>query len=504
MKKQIRYIIIAGIILAILIGALVFLLTMPNKEDESTSTSSSTATTLIEQATGNIEKIVVQNSGGTYTLMGYGAQVESTVESSGETSTVTTTEMVFTMQEHSSYLIDKDKSDALAYDCANLVASKVVNANNNPDSDYGLDKPRATVTVSFSDGSEKTIKVGNDVPDGKSAYIRMGDSNKIYVVALDSVNSMLVEKLQMFDKTILNSLSDDETLSLLSVMGSGRKKALKSGRFKDTVHQVCMSYLSSPNQAACDADKIESLCNSSLFPLVADSVAAIDVKESDLSKYNLDKPYYILDAKTSTRSYKILVSKPDKDENCYIMLNGADIIYKIESSVIDFMGGDGSDIVSKTIFYPNNLKLKSVDVSYGKMKDTYTIENTVTKNEDGVDITTTKVYYNGEETNITLFNKFMRNLSVLERAEKIPAYDEKSNPVLSVSVTYTDDTIDTLEIYKGDKKAIVVLNGKAVGTTELETAEKLNNCAKLLATGTDFDSLVEDENETSDISQATA
>lgn len=502
MKKQIRYIIIAGIILAILIGALVFLLTMPNKEDESTSTSSSTATTLIEQATGNIEKIVVQNSGGTYTLMGYGAQVESTVESSGETSTVTTTEMVFTMQEHSSYLIDKDKSDALAYDCANLVASKVVNANNNPDSDYDLDKPRATVTVSFSDGSEKTIKVGNDVPGGKSAYIRMGDSNKIYVVALDSVNSMLVEKLQMFDKTILNSLSDDETLSLLSVTGSGRKKALKLE--KKAFSNISSYYLSSPNQAACDADKIESLCDSSLFPLVADSVAAIDVKESDLSKYSLDKPYYILDAKTSTRSYKILVSKPDKDENCYIMLNGADIIYKIESSVIDFMGGDGSDIVSKTIFYPNNLKLKSVDVSYGKIKDTYTIENTVTKNEDGVDITTTKVYYNGEETNITLFNKFMRNLSVLERAEKIPAYDEKSNPVLSVSVTYTDDTIDTLEIYKGDKKAIVVLNGKAVGTTELETAEKLTNCAKFLATGTDFDSLVKDENETSDSSKATA
>ena len=42
MKKQIRYIIIAGIILAVLIGALVFLLTMPNKEEENTSTSSDT------------------------------------------------------------------------------------------------------------------------------------------------------------------------------------------------------------------------------------------------------------------------------------------------------------------------------------------------------------------------------------------------------------------------------------------------------------------------------
>ena len=60
------------------------------------------------------------------------------------------------------------------------------------------------------------------------------------------------------------------------------------------------------------------------------------------------------------------------------------------------------------------------------------------------------------------------------------------------------------EMINNHKKAIVVLNGKAVGTTELETAEKLNNCAKLLATGTDFDSLVEDKNETSDSSQATA
>lgn len=503
MKKQIRYIIIAGVILAVLIGALVFLLTMPNKEDdESTGTSSSTATTLIEQATGNIEKITVQNSGGTYTLMGYGAKVESKVESSGETSTVTTTEMVFTMQEHSSYLIDKEKSDALAYDCANLVASKVVNTNNNPDSDYGFDKPRATVTVSFSDGSEKTIKVGNNVPGDKSAYVRMGDSNKIYVVALDSVDSMLVEKLQMFDKTILNSLNDNETLSLLSVTGSGRKTALKVE--KKAFSNVSSYYLSSPSQAACDADKVESLCDSRLFPFVADSVAAVDVKESDLSKYSLDKPYYILDAKTSTRSYKVLVSKPDKDKNCYIMLDGAKIVYKVESSVIEFMGGDGSDVVSKTIFYPNNLKLKTAEVSYGKIKDVYTVENKVTKNEDNVDITTTKIYYNSKEIDIALFNKFMKNLSVLERTEKTPAYDDKSTPVLSVSVTYTDDTTDTLEIYKGDKKAIVVLNGKAVGTTELETAEKLTNCAKSLATGTDFDSLIKDENETSDSSKATA
>ena len=502
MKKQIRYIIIAGIILAVLIGALVFLLTMPNKEEENTSTSSDTTKTLIEQSTNNIERIEVDNSGGKYTLMGYGVKVESTVESSGETSTVTTTEMIFTMQNYDKYTIDADKANSLAYDCANLVASKTVNTNNNPDSDYGLDKPRATVTVGFSDGSEKTIKVGNEVPGGESAYVRMGDSDKIYVVALDSINSMLVEKLQMFDKTIFSSLNDDETLDLISISGSGRKSALKFER--NSFSDISEYYMFSPMSTACDTDKIESLRDSTLFPLVADSVAAVDVKESELNKYNLDKPYYVLEAKTSMHSYKLLVSKPDKDKNCYIMLDGENIVYKVENSVIDFMSSDGSDLISKTIFSPNELKIDLAVISYGKIKDTYKLTHTVKKNNNGVDVTITEVKRENESVKADLLAKFMKNLSVLERTEKIPKYDEKSTPILSVSVTYTDYTTDTLEIYNGDKKAIVVLNGKAVGTTELETAEKLTNCAKSLATGSDFDSLVKDESETSDSSSKAA
>lgn len=126
------------------------------------------------------------------------------------------------------------------------------------------------------------------------------------------------------------------------------------------------------------------------------------------------------------------------------------------------------------------------------------------KNNNGVDVTITEVKRENESVKADLLAKFMKNLSVLERTEKIPKYDEKSTPILSVSVTYTDDTTDTLEIYNGDKKAIVVLNGKAVGTTELETAEKLTNCAKSLATGSDFDSLVKDESETSDSSSKAA
>lgn len=502
MKKQISYIIIAAVLLAVLVVALVLLLNMPDNKDDSSSTSDNTATTLIEQTVSDIEIITVDNSGGKYTLMGYASKDESTVESSGETSTVTTTEMIFTMQGYDTYLVDKDKSDSLAYDCSNLVASKTVNSKNNPDSDYGLDKPRATVTISFSDGSKKTIKVGNTVPGVESAYVRIDDQSKIYVVSLDSLESMLVEKLQMFDKTIMDSLGDDETLDSLSISGSARETALIIER--NSFSSVSEYYLSSPVTAACDNDAVESLRDYTLFPFVADSVAAVDITESDLSKYGLDKPYYTADAKTSSHSYKLLISEPDEDKNCFIMAEGDKIIYKVESSIIDFMSNDGSELISDTIFYPNELKLDSAVISYEKGFDEYTLTHTTSKNNKGVDVTTTEVILGDANIQTSLFSKFMKNMSILSRAEKFPEYDKKVEPILSVAVTYTNKTTDTLKIYQADKKAVVVLNGNSVGTVELETANQLLNCAKLLAANTDFDSLIEEESETTESSEKSA
>lgn len=489
MKKQIGLVIVAGVVLTVLISALIFLLALPDNEDE--SETSSTAATLIDYASTDIEKIEVENSGGTYTLMTYSVTTESTVESSGETSTVTTTDVFYTMQEHSSYTVDSDKADSLAYDCANLTASKTVNTGNNPDSDYGLDEPRATVTVGFSDGVEKTVMVGDEAPGGESAYVKMGGSDKIYVVALDSVSSMLVEKLQMLDKTLINSLGDDETLDSLSVTGEGRETAFTLNR--NSFSNTSEYYLSSPVAAVCDGDETESFLETSVFPFEANSVAAIDVEENDLSKYGLDNPYYTIEAATSEKSYKLLVSKPDDDKNSYIMLEGDKIVYQVESSTIDFIDSDGSDILSDTVINPNMSKLNTAVISYGDSKDEYTLSHTESENNKGSTVTSTTVALGETSIQASLFSTFMMNLSILSRSEKTPEYDSEADPLLSVAVTYTDDSTDTLLIYKGEKKAVVVLNGTAVGTVELEKAEQLLSCAESLATNTEFDSLIEEE-----------
>ncbi len=491
MKKQIKYIVIAAVLLAVLVGALIFLLTLPDKKDDNSGVSSDTATTLIAQTASNIEQITVKNSGGEYTLTVYNATVESLVESSGETSVETTTEAVYTMQGYENYFVDQDKVDSLAYDCSNLVSSKTINSKNNSDSDYGLDEPRAVVNIRFSDGSEKTVKVGSNAPGDESVYVRMGDAEKIYLVSADSVKSMLVEKLQMFDKTVLKELEDDETVSALSISGSGRKTPLLLE--KNSFSSVSDYYMTSPQRAACDKTAFSELCEQSIFPITADSTVAVDVTDEQIKKYGLDNPYYILEASTDIASYKVLVSKPDKDKNCYIMKDGSKAVFKIASSEIEFMGSDGSDIMSKTVIYPNIIKLKNIEVLYDKTTDKYDITNKSSKNSDNAEYITSTVKLNEADIKSGIFSAFLRNLSVLERSSKIPEYDEKSSPILSVTVTYNNDTKDTVAIHKSEKKAVVVLNGKAVGTAELEIANELLSDAKLLAVNTEFDSLITEE-----------
>lgn len=504
MKKQAKLIIAAAIVLILLVGAIVFLLTLPDVQNNTADETSTGATTLISKSSKNIEQIAVDNSGGKYTLLLYNVVVKNSDESSSASSgssSGSSTALIFTMQEHDQYILDQNKTDALSNACANLAATRTINSKGNADSEYGLDSPRATVKIRFSDESEKTVEIGNNSPGDEGTYVRIDGNSTIYLVDTDSVSSMLVEKLQMFDKTILDELSDGDTVKSINVSGPGRKSPL-------TLENTALStlsafYMSSPSRAACDGDAIETLCDSSIFPLAADSTAAIDVKDSDIKKYGLSDPYYILDTVTEQRKERVIISKPDDDNNCYIMKDGGNIICKIASDKISFTGSDGSDYVTSAVIYPSEPKLKTATISYGSTKNEYTLTHKTIINEDKKEIINTTVQLSGKKIAENRFEALLRNLSTLSRSSSSPEIDEKAVLILTAEFVYENDMgTDTLKLFEKDDKAIIVLNGESVGTTELETAETLVSDAKALSENKDFDSLVKD-GETSNTSETT-
>lgn len=55
--------------------------------------------------------------------------------------------------------------------------------------DYGLDKPRDTVTVTYTDKTKAIIYVGDDAPQNAGTYIKFGSNDTVYLVAKDSVSA---------------------------------------------------------------------------------------------------------------------------------------------------------------------------------------------------------------------------------------------------------------------------------------------------------------------------
>ncbi len=498
MKKQVKIIIAAGVVLALLAGTLIFLLTLPDVQSDYNNETSTGAAALISKSSKDIERIVVNNSGGKYTLMPYRTVYETsdvssdTASDSPSSDTGTESVTIFTMQEHNEYMIDYDKAEELAYCCSNLAATRTINSKGKADSEYGLDSPRSTVEIRFSDGNEIKVQVGNDAPGDEGTYVRMNDEKAVYLVDSSSVSSMLVEKLQMFDKTLLEALSDEDELKSIHVSGSGRKTPLTIK--SSTLSILSAFYMSSPSRAACDDYKIETLCDSSIFPLVADSVVKIDVTESDIKKYGLSEPYYIFETTTSLRKEKLIVSKPDDSGDCYIMADGGKIIYKTTRDVIDFMGSDGSDYTTSKIIYPNVADLKTAAFSYSGKTDKYITSHETTVNEDEKEIINTTVQLSGEKISESSFDIMLRNLSSLTRSDKAPGIDKNAVPVLTVEFVYENgEGTDTLKLFEKNGKVVVTLNDAAVGTTELETAKTLVDNAEALSKNKDIAAFAEDE-----------
>ncbi len=507
MKKQVKFMIVSGVVLVLLAGALIFLLTLPDVQSDNTGEVSTGAAALISKASGDIEQIVVNNSGGKYTLMSYTVEYEVSDESSGEASASgsggATTEKatIFTMQEHGEYTLDYDKTEELAYSCSNLASKRTINSKGRPDSEYGLDKPRSTVEVRFSDGSRIKIQVGNDAPGDEGTYVRMNDEKTIYLVDSSSVSNMLVEKLQMFDKTLINELGDDEFKSV-SISGLGRKTPLKIE--KNNLSLLSGYYMSSPNRAACDNNKIETLCYSHIFPFTADSVVKIDVTKDDIKKYGLSEPYYIFEASAAERKQRLIVSKPDGSGESYIMADGGKIIYKAASDVTGFMGGDGSDYMTSRIIYPNVVKLKTAALSYGGTTNEYVLTHKSAVNEDGDEVIKTTVQLSGKNIEENRFDIMLRNISTLTRSGKTPEIDENAAPMLTAEFVYEDGAgTDKLELFEQNGGAVIVLNGSATGTAELETVKTLVNNAKSLSRNKDIEAFaVNDDAESTNSGKA--
>lgn len=473
MKKTFKPLIAAGIAVLVLGGGLAVVMNLPSDEitpDNKAEKSSSIL--LYDKSDFSPEQITVKNSGGEYTLLGFDSELfsedntsktkEESQSSTQESSEITET-MIYTMQGTPDIAVSKNLTDELAYHCRSLTALSLVDKSGQKFKDYGLDNPRAEVSIVFSDDSQEAFFLGNDAPANQGVYLRRSGSNNVYLAASGSVSIFLTEKLQMYDKTVTDSISSDEKIYSLTISGESQKKEITLSYGSNNFSSA--SYvMSSPRREICSESAVDAI-GRNIFDITAPTVKDIITDDSVLEKYGLKNPYLHLKAVSSENlQAEIFVSKADENDLCYMMPKDGKLIFSIPKSQLVFYQISYQDLLSKSFISPNTSSLNHMIIHNRENEYIYDVTHETEINSDYEEVIVSKAFFENQEINYSNLMTYISNLAAAERTDgELPENLENTEKIFSIEFSFdsSDDQEEKefLEIYQtADQKSIVVLN----------------------------------------------
>lgn len=178
--------------------------------------------------------------------------------------------------------VDQDKLIEAIGSLNNVEADRVLD-NVTDTTEYGLDDPTNTITITDKDGKETVLHVGMENASTSQYYVENGeDESKIYVVA-DSVFQPFMKTLYDYAKAGTFPVIDSSTVSNVTVDENDDSYTLT----KDD-NTGLWDIQDQDGSEKADSAKVSSL-TSSIASIAYGSFVNYNCK--DLSEYGLDKPY---------------------------------------------------------------------------------------------------------------------------------------------------------------------------------------------------------------------
>ena len=178
--------------------------------------------------------------------------------------------------------VDQDKLIEAIGSLNNVEADRVLD-NVTDTTEYGLDDPTNTITITDKDGKETVLHVGMENASTSQYYVENGeDESKIYVVA-DSVFQPFMKTLYDYAKAGTFPVIDSSTISNVTVDENDDSYTLT----KDD-NTGLWNIQDQDGSEKADSAKVSSL-TSSIASIAYGSFVNYNCK--DLSEYGLDKPY---------------------------------------------------------------------------------------------------------------------------------------------------------------------------------------------------------------------
>ena len=491
-KKSVKLVIAVGV-LVILSGAYVgvktYVAMQDAKEEESNEEETQEVVSIASEDIQSIKFILDKK--------------ETTFEKEGDS---------WVKSDENAFPVDQDKLDTLAGTFSSVTAQRTLKDVEDP-SEYELDNPQNTITVTTTDGEATVIQVGMENDSTSQEYIDLNDDSSTVYVVSNSVFQSFEGTLYDFAKSGTFPTVDSSTVSKIAVDGNDSSYVVE----KD--ENNFWNITSDGETEKADSAKATSLA-SSLSGLAYASYVNYNCSKSELAQYGLDKPYAEItvdyqeealdeenteDVKTAdsaataddaaaddtianeaasnetdmdsvnagtdskedseTENEQAMIDKQlviqvgdqAPDGNRYVRINDSNEIYTISEDSLDaFLDKTNADFWDLTVSYlsVNNLEKLSIDYSgtqYDINVSRETSEDEDEENNSSTTTTTLSYEMNGKELDSTSFTTFYNKLINMAAQKRLTdEFKTNNDPEMTAEFTDVDGNTMLVSYYSYD------------------------------------------------------
>lgn len=463
MSKKVKAI-IWGSVAIVVLAALIVVLILTQKPDDSLSEMSSFEATLIDlvqEETYDLESAHITNELDDYTIELVGEDTWRVPE-----------------------LVDYKPLDYLYLETLSQVArlstTEIIEENASDLSKYGLDSPRLQLDLKYNNGNEYHLTVGALSPDGSYQYVVKTGERDVFVLASSALKNCFLARYAYVDKTVIEALEYDDDGKVTTVINHVEIKRpdleqpiVMEERTGDDISENDVSQgnlkMTSPVKSLMAETPLETYLWGN-FGMTASDIAVAKPTEEQLKEYGFDEPTSEFTIRyNETSEMHIRTGKKVKGPavtdtptastaqvDCYYLYrDDVDQIYIVPAENIKWMTVQPKDIISSAVVLANILDVASIDVSFGSESHTvvYTLGEDKTSSAD----ITAKI--DGKDVDFSVARTYMQ-LLCLTSVQDINTVPPTVDPSLTVTFHYRSGKQDKIEFFvMEDRTTIVSLNG---------------------------------------------
>lgn len=410
-------------------------------------------------------------------------------------------------EDESEFPVDQDVLTDAASSISSVTSDIVIDDVEDL-SQYGLDDPSNTITITTDDGEETILKIGLENESVNQYYVEKGDENdKVYLVDSTVIDPFMktlyeyakaetfpdilsdnIDKIEITENETYYQVEKDSDTGFWYVSDGTEPEKADSAKAGSLASAVSTLEYSSFVDYHCTNYADYGLENP-YGTIVVDYQEEMETSEdtsSDESDSDTDLENTSENDETTEMIQKQLilyVGDTAENDTRYVRVNDSDEIYTIAQENLDTLFGKSvSDLWDMTVNYLSVNELESLDIEIRSEEHQVSVSRETSENEDGEEEETLSYLLDGEEIDSNLFTTFYNKLINLSGQRRLTEeYVPEEDAELRVTYTDVNKNQSNVEFYLYDTNFYAAIVGEKVYLiNKMDIKDLIESCNELL------------------------